>query len=505
MSSVASSNVRRAQTLTTFWLCTHDTLREKRAKELPVSAHLGRSWNVFAAAVWVLALALCLLVAGGTAWAAGQETSGLRLATFDVDATPPVGSAMAYDPVRRLDEITLRCRGIVILGAGQPIVLCAVDWIGIGNGGHDAFRDALAQAAGTTRQRVAVHTLHQHDAPGCDFTAERLLRELGVGAIGRYEGTFHREVLRRAAKALEDALPAARPVTHVGWGVARVEKVASNRRILGPDGRVRATRWTTTRDPALRALPEGVIDPEVSLVSFWNGDRPLAILSYYACHPQSYYRMGIPSPDFPGIARFIRGQAVPEALHVHFNGAGGNIGAGKYNDGSKENRMILALRLAEGMAAAWKETQRVPIAAKDVDWKTIPVHLPLAPHIRQDELVRRLTSQKTKDLYISDAAQLAWWYRCKEGRAIDIGCLKLETIRVLHMPGELFVEYQLAAKKMRPDLHVAMAAYGDYGPAYIGTAEAYEQGGYETSPRASYVAPSVEKVLTDAMRKLLAD
>ena len=58
---------------------------------------------------------------------------------------------------------------------------------------------------------------------------------------------------------------------------------------------------------------------------------------------------------------------------------------------------------------------------------------------------------------------------------------------------------------MRPDLHVAMAAYGDYGPAYIGTAEAYEQGGYETSPRASYVAPSVEKVLTDAMRKLLAD
>jgi hypothetical protein len=32
------------------------------------------------------------------------------------------------------------------------------------------------------------------------------------------------------------------------------------------------------------------------------------------------------------------------------------------------------------------------------------------------------------------------------------------------MPGELFVEYQLAAKAMRPDLFVTMAAYGDYGP-----------------------------------------
>ena len=47
----------------------------------------------------------------------------IKAATFDVDATPPLGSAMAYDPVKRLDELTLRCRGIVIIGAGKPIVL----------------------------------------------------------------------------------------------------------------------------------------------------------------------------------------------------------------------------------------------------------------------------------------------------------------------------------------------------------------------------------------------
>jgi len=56
---------------------------------------------------------------------------------------------------------------------------------------------------------------------------------------------------------------------------------------------------------------------------------------------------------------------------------------------------------------------------------------------------------------------------------------------VLHMPGELFVEYQLAAQRMRPNDTVCMAAYGDYGPGYIGTQIAYTQGGYETSPRAS--------------------
>jgi hypothetical protein len=71
------------------------------------------------------------------------------------------------------------------------------------------------------------------------------------------------------------------------------------------------------------------------------------------------------------------------------------------------------------------------------------------------------------------------------------------------MPGELFVEYQLAAKAKRPDLFVAMASYGDYGAGYIGTAIAYEQGGYETEPRSSNVAPEVEQVLTQAIEKLL--
>lgn len=433
--------------------------------------------------------------------------NAVKIAVFDVDATPPLGSAMAYDPVRRIDEMSLRCRGVVLLGADKPIVLCAVDWIGIANEGHDAFRDALAKAAGTTRERVAVHTLHQHDAPGCDFTAERIIRELGVSDYGRFDGTFHREVIKRAAEALKTAIPQAQVATHYGWGVAEVKDVASNRRILGPDGRVRATRYTATRDPALRAEPVGVIDPDITLLSFWNVDgdkqRPLAVLSYYACHPQSYYRTGIPSPDFPGIARFIRGQAVPEALHVHFNGAGGNIGAGKYNDGSKENRMTLALRVADGMKRAFDATEKFPLTAADVGWQTVPVQLPPAPHLKKEELIEAIKNEEPRG-YIAKADQLAWLMRCEQKHEIDVACLRVGKARVLHLPGELFVEYQLAAKSLRPDLFVAMAAYGDYGPGYIGTARAYPEGGYETSPRASNVAPEVEKVLTAAIEKLLS-
>jgi hypothetical protein len=435
--------------------------------------------------------------------AAADNPAAIKIATFDVDATPPVGTAMAYDPVRRVDELSLRCRGIVLLGEGKPVVLCAVDWIGIGNGGHDAFRDALADAAGTTRDRVAVHTLHQHDAPACDFSAERILRELGIVRLGRYESEFQRQVIQRAAEAVTASLSSPRTATHYGWGVGEVDKVASNRRIMGPDGHVRATRWTATTDPDLRAESEGTIDPQVSALSFWDDDEPIAVLSYYACHPQSYYRMGIPSPDFPGIARFIRGQAVPEALHVHFNGAGGNIGAGKHNDGAHENRLRLATRLAEGMRQAWTTTEKYPLAVADLGWQTVPVRLPPAEHLNETEMIESLKAGASKGELTAGADSLAWLQRCRAGHAIDIGCLRIGQVRVLHMPGELFVEYQLAAKALRPDLHVAMAAYGDYGPGYIGTAVAYGEGGYETSPAASNVAPEVEQVLTGAVRQLL--
>lgn len=447
-------------------------------------------------------LALILPVLNGFAGAGNlpEEAApdGLRLSTFDVDATPPVGSYLAYDLMVNAWDLGLRAKGIVLLGAGQPIVLCSVDWIGISNDSQDAFKRALADAAGTIPERVAVHTVHQHDSPISDFGAERLLKEAGLEPLS-YESSFQHEVIRRLGIAVKNSLEKSQPVTHVGLGQAQVYEVASNRRIIGADGKSKATRSSATKDPVLRAEPEGLIDPMVSLVSFWNADQPIAVLSYYANHPQSYYRTGVANPDYPGVARFLRQLAVPQALHVHFNGAGGNLTAGKYNDGSKENREILAERLADGMKRAWEATTREPVTADAVAWNFIPVALPPASFIENLQ-----TEMKTKDMvYLTNNLfKLVWLRRLQAGKKFDIGCLTIGRARILHMPGELFVEYQLAAKKMRPDLFVAMAAYGDYATGYICTAKAYKEGGYEAGI-ASAVTPEAEGILMDVMRKLL--
>ena len=427
----------------------------------------------------------------------------LRVGVFELDASPPLGSPLAYNPAKGI-QLPLSCRGVVLTGAGDPIVMMAVDWIGIGNGGQTVFREQVAKAVGTTADRVVVHALHQHDAPRCDFSADELLREHGAGDSG-FDTRFARDVVQRTAAAASQALRSAVEITHAGVGEGTVDRVASNRRIMGPDGKVQHVRYTATADPKIRAFPAGTIDPQLKMISFWNQDQPLVALTYYATHPQSYYRTGLANPDFPGMARNAR-QLETGVPHVHFNGAGGNIGAGKWNDGAKENRQVLADRVAAGMKQAWQATRRTPIAGADVRWRFVPVQLPLAAHLQYAEegLIRQIASADLKPATRYAAARnLAWIRRCRAKDTILVSCLEIGSARILHLPGELFVEYQLNAQKLRSDLFVAMAAYGDYGPGYIGTEIAYSQGGYETSPRASRVAPEVEGVLMTAIRALL--
>ncbi len=155
------------------------------------------------------------------------------------------------------------------------------------------------------------------------------------------------------------------------------------------------------------------------------------------------------------------------------------------------------------MKEAFASAKRFPVKSADVSWRVSAVALPLSKLYNAKDLEARVADKKLPaPERMKTARNLVWAKRCEAGDKIDISCLRLGPAFILHMPGELFVEYQLAAQKMRPNAPVLMAAYGDYGPGYIGTAIAYTEGGYETGP-VSRVAPEVERVLMRAMRELL--
>jgi hypothetical protein len=429
----------------------------------------------------------------------------LRISTFRVDVTPPLGSPLCCSAgVKPAEKIVdpLTARGIILLGPPSPIVLVAVDWEGIANEGWDEWRRTIATAAQTHMDRVSVHTLHQHDAPGYDPSAERILKIYGLGAK-LYDPAFMKDAIQRVAASVREALRRSQRVTHIGLGQAKVSDVASNRRVLGIDGKVKYVRYSANRIPEAREAPEGVIDPYVRLVSFWNADRPLAAMTYYATHPQSYYGQGGVSADFVGMARSLREADLPIA-HIHFNGAGGNVAAGKYNDGSPEMRPILARRLADGMKAAWQSLEKIPIRASDVGWRAVLVTLPAAEHIRDQQQLRSLIERAEAPIRVrlTAARDLAFEQLLAAKRQIPLFVLTLGVARVIHLPGELFVEYQLAAQNRAPGSFVAVAAYSDYGPGYIGTRIAYAQGGYETGP-VSRTSPEVEDILMTAINELL--
>ena len=84
---------------------------------------------------------------------------------------------------------------------------------------------------------------------------------------------------------------------------------------------------------------------------------------------------------------------------------------------------------------------------------------------------------------------------------IELSALGIGPARILHLPGESMIEFQLYAQRIMPDAFVAVAAYGDCGPGYICTEKAFEEGGYE--PTDSLVAPESEALLKAAIRQLL--
>ena len=434
------------------------------------------------------------------------EEGGLRIATFEVDASPPLASPLCHGNVMPAKQIItpLLARGLVILGVEKPIVLCAMDWVALANASNMTLRETIASAVGTTRDRVAVHTVHQHDAPGSDLDTEQLLAEHGLG--GRFSNPqFDQRVFQAIADAARIGMAQAQSVTQVGFGSGKVERVASNRRVLGPDGKVAFTRMSASKHPQAASAPEGTIDPLLRMVTFWQGTRPLTALSYYATHPMSYYGKGGVNWDFIGGARALMDKAVPDVRFIHFNGAGGNITAGKYNDGNPDNRRVLAERVFAGMKAAWDTQKKQTVTAADLEWRVQPVALPVRHPDAEPRLLATLADAKKPFAQRAFAARdIVFIRRMAAGGAIPLSSLRIGSAHLLHMPAELFIEYQIAAQQMRPDDFIAMAAYGDNAPSYIGTEVAYTQGGYEVEDRVSRVSPAVEKVLLQAIQNLLS-
>ena len=101
------------------------------------------------------------------------------------------------------------------------------------------------RANSTDVSHVGVQCVHQHTAPSGDEA----------------EDAFFEELTDRVSAAARRSLRKMCLFDSIGIGQAKVERVASTRRIPTEDGTVRGRASRTKGRPELRELPEGYIDP----------------------------------------------------------------------------------------------------------------------------------------------------------------------------------------------------------------------------------------------------
>ncbi len=330
-----------------------------------------------------------------------------------------------------------------------------MDWCVLAGSTHLPLRKQLAEAAGTDVGRVMVQTVHQHTAPVFDGD--------GWEAARQKTRTRPRPPIRasspKPATGWARRFAAScnlRPVDRIGTGQAKVERVASSRRIPLPDGKVQ-TRFSRTATEAELQAAEGFIDPFLKTITFAQGERPIARLHYYATHPQTYYRNSRASYDFVGMAR-QRLQEKEGVFQIYFTGLHGDVAAGKYNNGTPEARAALAERLFAGMEASVASTQFVPIAPIRIAQR----QLVLSPKVARPD--------------------------GKPMPPIQPGSLAIGSVHIVHLPGEPMVEYQLyAEKKQLPNDFVAVAGYGDDDRLHLHRAclhrRRLQTTGYRSGPR----------------------
>lgn len=434
---------------------------------------------------------------------ADENSRTFRLATFSADVTPPLGHPLlggttTPPPAQAIDD-PLFARGFVLLGDEKPVVLVSVDWCEIRNDAFDRWRDVLAKAAGTSREHVLVTAIHQHDAPLADLEAQRILDRQAIHQT-MIDFDYHEGCVQRTAAALKESLLHAKPVTHFGTGQAKAERIASNRRYLGPDGKPRFDRSSMSGGDKLKSSAEdGLIDPWLKTLSFWDGDQPLCALHVYAVHPMGHWGSGRVTADFPGLARTRLQDDDPNVFQIYASGCSGDTTAGKHNDGSDPSKRALQDRLYQAMIASWKSTRRQPLTK--LAFRNIPFQLPLrsSSGYTESDLRQQLRHENPKKRNLA-ALALSWRKRHAAGQPIDLPVVDFGSAVLTLLPGETYVAYQLAAQRIRPDDFVVVMGYGESAPGFVPPEKAWDEEDGNLSSWC-WVDPGCEPIVMEALQK----
>ena len=445
-----------------------------------------------------------------------------------VDLTPPAGTHLGgtWGKLRRAETLAERlyARALVVEHAGRTLCYVTADLEIITGRWSSLIRREIQSRCGISVSdcMVALPQIHSVPPIGHFILGDELPNIPPEHEYLRGSQTPYCE--QAAAAMIEAAVQARKNLEPVAMAQGRAlrDDLAFNRRGVQRDGTVCMPWMFSSQQQPLGPTDilylEGPMDPEVGVVAFTNkAGRIMACLLHYTCHPVNMFAQAgnVVSGDWPGAwAAGVQQWAGPQCVSLVVNGCCGNINPWPafepdfHPDHRRMGRELTRTSLALIKTLKPEKIDRVSAGA-------VILKLPLKAASPGDRKAAEamLKEFPTPKWQAQDPAQAEWeWMDAallmsvemerekSPDFSFEIQVFKIGPVSLVGLPGEPFVEGQLAIKSNSPAALNLVAHCANSYAGNIAPAAASARGGHEIRKKPAQWA----KLAPGALERIVA-
>lgn len=410
------------------------------------------------------------------------QAGELRVGAAQVDITPKNGTPMAgYYRFRAVGGVLdpIFAKSIVIEKDGAHVVLVALDLSGTTRPIVEAARKAIQEQCGIEGDHVLISGTHTHTGP--QLARGSLMDD--ITKANSPPGMAYMKALPEwIARSVKEAKAKLAPA-EASAVIGRAEGISFNRRVLR-EGVQEAIWQPRTLNPATDK-PAGPVDPDVGVLLFNAGVKPVAGYLNFAMHPTSVGGGLKISADYPGVfTKLVAERHGPGMVCLFANGCCGDINHTDYITGKRRTTQELGTALADAATAAWPNLKALNTFKPRVKSEQVTLQrrsFDEAAIAKAKDIAARMMTENLGTVPMAEAVCILETVAKKDIPLVaEVQVIAFsDELAIVSLPGEIFVELGLAIKKASPFKHTFIAELANGSIGYIPHRNAYPQGNYE--------------------------
>lgn len=437
----------------------------------------------------------------------------LRAGFATVDITAPIGHRMSGYYNERFSTGThnsLLAKAVVLEQGNERIAWVFCDLVAVPSTVSNAARAKAAEATGIPREHIAIAGTHSHTGPLYFGPLRNYFHGIAVQKHGTdpHEAIdYSAELTKNLVLAITRAAAALAPV-ELAAGTAEQQGLSFNRRYVMKNGSVVTNPGKLNPNTD---RPAGPIDPQVGLLQFRTDGKPVAGLTVFALHLDTTGGTEY-AADFPFfLQRDLRAKFGADYNSLFGTGACGDINHVDVSHDRPQKGHVEAERIGATLAATVASAlETLPIVESRLASASTTVPVPLQRYSTEEIAAARsnLGNLGTRELpmleQVAAVKIVGIADYATDTLPMDVQVFRLsDSVALVTLPGEIFVELGLAIKQRSPFATTLVVELSNDSPGYIPTRRGFAEGAYE--PTNSKIVPGGGELLVDSALKLLAE